>query len=136
MEGGVDAIDLTAEMQFIQPDNNNENDKTVFRVPLPKPLPPGESVEIDINFTAKLPSPPFARTGAKEEYFFVGQWFPKIGVNAIAEEVSLPVFRFCRSRASRPIAWPNRSLGTTCETALRELKSKSKGGNCPKKSIF
>ena len=80
LEGGVDAIDLTAEMQFIQPDNNNENDKTVFRVPLPKPLPPGESVEIDINFTAKLPSPPFARTGAKEEYFFVGQWFPKIGV--------------------------------------------------------
>ena len=80
LESGLDAIDLTAEMQFIQPDNNNENDKTVFRVPLPKPLPPGESVEIDINFTAKLPSPPFARTGAKEEYFFVGQWFPKIGV--------------------------------------------------------
>ncbi|MCH7755134.1 M1 family metallopeptidase [candidate division KSB1 bacterium] len=80
LESGVDAIDLTAEMRFIQPDNNNENDKTVFSVPLPKPLPPGESVEIDINFTAKLPSPPFARTGAKEEYFFVGQWFPKIGV--------------------------------------------------------
>jgi hypothetical protein len=27
-----------------------------------------------------LPQPPFARTGAKEEYFFVGQWFPKVGV--------------------------------------------------------
>ena len=33
-----------------------------------------------IDFKAKLPSPPFARTGAKDEYFFVGQWFPKIAV--------------------------------------------------------
>lgn len=80
LESGINVIELTGEMQFIQPDNNDENDKTVFRVPLPKPLPSGESVEVDINFTAKLPSPPFARTGAKEEYFFVGQWFPKIGV--------------------------------------------------------
>ena len=72
--------DLTDHMEFIQPDNDNENDKSVFRLPLPKPLPPGEVVAVNIDFTAKLPTPPFSRTGAKEEYFFVGQWFPKIGV--------------------------------------------------------
>ncbi|MFQ5707622.1 MAG: M1 family metallopeptidase [bacterium] len=74
------AADLTDRLEFIQPDDDNENDKTVFRVPLPRLLRPGESVVVDIDFTAKLPTPPFARTGAKKEYFFVGQWFPKIGV--------------------------------------------------------
>lgn len=72
--------ELTEQMEFIQPDDGNVFDKTVFRVPLPHSLRPGESIRLDIDFTAKLPQPPFARTGAKEEYFFVGQWFPKIGV--------------------------------------------------------
>ncbi len=68
-------------MEFIQPDDGNEHDKTVFRVALPKPLAPGEGVALDFEFRAQLPTPPFARTGAKEEYFFVGQWFPKIAVH-------------------------------------------------------
>ena len=72
--------DLTEQMEFIQPDDNYEYDKTVFRLPLPHPLAPGRSIILNIDFTAKLPQPPFARSGAKEEYFFVGQWFPKIGV--------------------------------------------------------
>lgn len=74
--------DLTGKMQFIQPDDDNEEDKTVVRVPLPKPVLPDDSVKIEIDFTALLPEPPFARSGAKKEYFFVGQWFPKIGVYA------------------------------------------------------
>ena len=72
--------DLTPAMEFIQPDDGNKEDKTVFRLPLPEPIPPGGDIVLDIGFTAKLPTPPFARTGAKKEYFFVGQWFPKIGV--------------------------------------------------------
>ncbi len=72
--------DLTSAMEFIRPDDGNPHDKTVFRVPLPSPVPPGGSISLAIDFTARLPEPPFARTGAKEEYFFVGQWFPKIGV--------------------------------------------------------
>lgn len=74
------ALDLTGEMEFIQPDDGNPYDKTVFRVPLPRAVRPGEFVSVKIDFKAKLPSPPFARTGAKKEFFFVGQWFPKIGV--------------------------------------------------------
>ena len=73
--------DLTEAMEFIQPNDGNEHDKTVFRVPLPKPLTPGEGVALDFEFRAQLPTPPFARTGAKDEYFFVGQWFPKIAVH-------------------------------------------------------
>ncbi|MCI0695882.1 M1 family metallopeptidase [candidate division KSB1 bacterium] len=72
--------DLTGSMEFIQPDDGNPDDKTVFRLPLPQPLKPNDSIIVHIDFTGKLPQPPFARTGAKKEYFFVGQWFPKIGV--------------------------------------------------------
>lgn len=78
-------LDITAEMSFIQPDDDNEKDQSVFRVPLPKPLPPGESVVVYMKFRAKLPEPPFARTGAMDEYFLVGQWFPKIGVHIDGE---------------------------------------------------
>jgi len=74
-------IELTDNMEFIQPDDDNEHDKTVFRLPLPQPLLPGEKIELHLDFIAKLPTPPFARTGAYKEYFFMGQWFPKIGVH-------------------------------------------------------
>ncbi|NOX36350.1 MAG: M1 family metallopeptidase [Calditrichaeota bacterium] len=72
--------DLTAAMRYIQPDDGNPHDKTVLRVPLNEPVLPGDSIRLRIDFVARLPQPPFARTGAREEYFFVAQWFPKIGV--------------------------------------------------------
>ncbi len=72
--------DLTGKMEFIHPDDDNAEDKTVFRVPLPKPLLPGASIAVNIEFVNKLPEPPIARSGAKGDYFFVSQWFPKIGV--------------------------------------------------------
>lgn len=72
--------DLSDRMEFIQPDDGNPEDKTVLRVQLPKPLAPGDSIVLRIDFVARLPQPPFARTGAWKEYVFAGQWFPKIGV--------------------------------------------------------
>lgn len=75
-----DGEDLLAGLEFIHPDDGNENDKSAARVPLSKPIPPGGSIRLNMTFTAKAPSPPFARTGAKAEYYFVGQWFPKIAV--------------------------------------------------------
>lgn len=72
--------DVTHSMQFIQPDDNNAADSTVFRISLPKHLAPGERILVLMEFTAQLPTPPFERTGAKEEFFFVAQWFPKVGV--------------------------------------------------------
>lgn len=65
--------------QFIQPDDQNPNDRTVIRVPLSKPVGPGETIVLDIAFRAKLPKI-FARTGFSRDFFLVGQWFPKIGV--------------------------------------------------------
>ena len=71
--------DLTKQVKFIQPDDGNKEDKTVISVQLDKPLRPSEEIELQINFSAKLPKI-FARTGFADNYYLMGQWFPKIGV--------------------------------------------------------
>jgi len=71
--------DLTQNMEFIQPDDENEEDRTVMRVPLPEPVPPQKKITLKIEFNAKLPKV-FARSGFYEDFFMVAQWFPKIGV--------------------------------------------------------
>jgi hypothetical protein len=52
---------------------------TLVRADLPRSVAPGESVEISIEFRAKLPRV-FARTGYAGDFFMIGQWFPKLGV--------------------------------------------------------
>ncbi|WP_138994677.1 M1 family metallopeptidase [Larkinella sp. C7] len=74
-----EAENLTGSYQFIQPDDANPDDRTVIRLPLRKPVAPGESITLDIAFRAKLPKI-FARTGYSRDFFLIGQWFPKIGV--------------------------------------------------------
>ncbi len=75
----VDGEDLTAKMQYIQPDDGNPYDQTVMRVPLTKPIPANGRVSIEIEWTSKLPHV-FARTGFHDNFFLVAQWFPKPGV--------------------------------------------------------
>ncbi|WP_461053133.1 M1 family metallopeptidase [Spirosoma arcticum] len=83
--GSIDVVSMKVRggqalaYQFIQPDDTDKNDHTVIRVPLSKPVRPGETIVLDIAFQAKLPKI-FARTGFSRDYFLVGQWFPKIGV--------------------------------------------------------
>lgn len=83
--GSIDIVSMKTRSgealayQFIQPDDQNTDDHTVIRVPLSKPVGPGETLVLDINFRAKLPKI-FARTGFSNDFFLIGQWFPKIGV--------------------------------------------------------
>lgn len=70
---------LTHRIQFIHPDDNNDEDQTVFRVPLSRPVRPGGTITLTCGFTAQLPLV-IARSGYSGEFFMVGQWFPKIGV--------------------------------------------------------
>jgi YD repeat-containing protein len=77
--GGAAAIDLTKQIRFIAPDDGNLRDRTVMAVSLPAPVGPGQTLTLDIVFTAKIPRP-VARTGVIGNYFFIAQWFPKIGV--------------------------------------------------------
>ena len=54
-------------------------DETVMDVPLPTPVPPGGTVEVDIDFEVQLPEI-VERTGYQGSFHMVGQWFPKLGV--------------------------------------------------------
>ena len=71
--------DLFGAMSFVSPDDGNIYDKTVLRLDLPEPIAPGDTLRLKITFDSKLPSP-IVRTGYAEDFFFVGQWFPKFGV--------------------------------------------------------
>ncbi len=71
--------DLAPKISFIHPDDDNVNDRTVISVPLDKPVMPGETIKLNIEFRSKLPKI-FARTGFSDDYFLVAQWFPKLGV--------------------------------------------------------
>jgi len=56
-------------------------DETLVEARLPQPVAPGETVAVDIAFTAQLPQV-IARTGWADggNFVFGGQWFPKFGV--------------------------------------------------------
>jgi len=76
LENGTD---LTDNCTFIQPDDQNSFDNTVLQVNLPQSLPPNSSLTLKIDFEAKLPRV-VARTGYEDDFYMIGQWFPKIGV--------------------------------------------------------
>ncbi len=75
----ADGTDLLPGLELIRPDDDNPDDATVARVPLPQPLRPGARVELDLAFEAQLPWV-VARTGFAGDFHLVGQWFPKLGV--------------------------------------------------------
>jgi len=77
--GGAPPIDLTADARHISPDDGNADDETVLRVPLRRDVAPGETVNVELEWTAQVPRT-FARTGAVGNSYFLAQWFPKVGV--------------------------------------------------------
>ncbi len=72
-------VDLMPAMEYISPDDGNKEDRTVLKVILPEPAKPGDTVFVKVNFETKLPSQ-IRRTGYTDDFYFVGQWFPKFGV--------------------------------------------------------
>ncbi len=52
-------------------------DETDVRIPLPEPVPPGQSLTIDVQFVSHLP-PVVLRTGYAGRFHMVAQWFPKL----------------------------------------------------------
>lgn len=71
--------DITGTFRYIQPDDDNADDQTVFQIATPRPIRNGETLRLRIEFETKQPLP-ISRTGAIRDYHFVAQWFPKIGV--------------------------------------------------------
>ncbi len=71
--------DLTSQMHFISPDDGNGDDRTVMAVPLPYEVQPNETIQIDVEWKAKIPRP-FARTGYIDDYYFIAQFYSDYGV--------------------------------------------------------
>ena len=76
---GSDGTDLLPAMRFIAPDDGNPHDRTVAEVILPRPVQPGETISVAMDFSSVLPRVS-VRTGYKDDFFMAVQWFPKVGV--------------------------------------------------------
>jgi hypothetical protein len=71
--------DLTSQLQYIHPDDDNKDDRTVMQVHLPKAIPPSGYVQFKIKFHDQFPET-LERTGWNRDFVLGGQWFPKVGV--------------------------------------------------------
>lgn len=76
---GSERLDLTKELRFISPDDQNAADRTLAAATLVDAIQPGQTLQLRIEWTGRFPRN-FDRTGVIGNYFFVSQWFPKLGV--------------------------------------------------------
>lgn len=85
--GGIALHSITAEdgenllprLQYVRPDDGNPHDRTLARLRLSQPVPPGGSVTLRMQYEVKLPQV-FARMGYSGHFVMAGQWFPKLAV--------------------------------------------------------
>jgi peptidase M1-like protein len=68
-------VDLLAQLEPHSP--GDPLDRTDRRLPLPRAVAPGEALTIDLAWDSTLPDI-VERTGYSRDFFFLGQWFPKI----------------------------------------------------------
>jgi peptidase M1-like protein len=76
---GEPGVDVTTQLRFIAPDDGNADDRTVAELPLSRVVGPGDTIQLKVQWTSRVPRT-FARTGVVGDYYFIGQWFPKLGV--------------------------------------------------------
>jgi hypothetical protein len=76
LEGGGEQAD---RIEFLAPDDGNADDRTVARVVLPRPVAPGERLQFDNEFNARMPRA-VDRCGWARDFVMAAQWFPKLGV--------------------------------------------------------
>jgi hypothetical protein len=70
-----DGEDLWAKRDRHSPDD--PEDETDLRVPLPRPLEPGQTLDLELEFEDQLPEL-VERSGFIGSFHFMGQWFPKL----------------------------------------------------------
>lgn len=56
---------------------DDQRDRTSIRVPLKRPVAPGETARFELEFTSTLPEI-VERTGFRDEFVLAGQWYPKL----------------------------------------------------------
>jgi hypothetical protein len=78
-ENSSGIVDLTHNMRYIQPDDNNDADQTVLEVLLDKPIQPGETAVLHLKWRARMPKT-IARAGYSKDFYLFCHWFPQLGV--------------------------------------------------------
>lgn len=69
------AADLLAGAELHTP--GDTEDATDVRIALPRAIEPGEQLSLEVEWESVLPDL-IARTGVSRDFFFAGQWFPKL----------------------------------------------------------
>ncbi|HEU0299253.1 MAG TPA: hypothetical protein VFR37_07365, partial [Longimicrobium sp.] len=70
---------VTIDGAAVSPAYPGAPDSTVTALPLPRPLPPGGSVEVVMDWDARLSTLP-RRQGRRGRHFDFAQWYPRIAV--------------------------------------------------------
>jgi hypothetical protein len=70
---------LSARMEGRDLQGHAGEDETVYWLKLPRPVAPGETIQVEIAWENRYPKV-FARSGWAEDFLMSGQWFPKVGV--------------------------------------------------------
>jgi hypothetical protein len=71
--------DLTERMAYVQYDDGNKNDHTVLEVRLKTPVLPRGTCQLQMKWQSQIPKL-FIRTGYNKDFYFMAQWYPKLGV--------------------------------------------------------
>jgi hypothetical protein len=78
-ESSAGVSDLTKQMRYIYPDDDNTADQTVMEVVLDKPMLPGETAVFHLKWRAQMPKT-IARAGYSKDFYLFCHWFPQLGV--------------------------------------------------------
>ena len=71
--------DLTQNSKYVQYDDGNKNDHTVLEVQLKTPILPRATYQLEMQWQSQIPKL-FIRTGYNKDFYFMAQWYPKLGV--------------------------------------------------------
>lgn len=75
-----DGTELMGKARYVHPNDDNLDDQTVLEIPLTNPIPPGDTIILDMLWAEKIPKI-FARSGyEREDFYNMVHWFPQIGV--------------------------------------------------------
>ena len=70
---------LSARLEGRDLQGHDGEDETVRWFRLPRPVSPGETIQVAITWETRYPKV-FARSGWADDFLMSGQWFPKVGV--------------------------------------------------------
>jgi len=74
-----DAKGNELDVVYIQPDDDNTNDHSVAQVQLKTPVLPYQKYVLQMKWQSKIPKL-MIRTGYSKNFYFMAQWYPKLGV--------------------------------------------------------